>query len=218
MRSKITFLLTAGAMLTGAVNGRAQINFTQITNGAIVNDQGAFTRAVWGDFRNSGFLDLFVSRYDDAPSVFYWNDGNGAFTKLAGADPVLDVAYHTGAAAADYLNDGHLDLVVSSGGESPGPERNLLYHSNGDGTFTRLSGGGVTSLLGKFDACTWVDYDLDGFVDLFITDNGPNDAGGKNCSSTTTATAPSARSRPGRSSMTSGLDGGLCGPITTATG
>ena len=181
MRKELNFLATGAFLAAASIGLTQQISFTQITNGAIINDLGSYTRAIWGDFNNDGLLDLFVSNYDNHGSnVFYWGNGGGTFTKLTQGDPVQDAAEHTGAAGADYDNDGYLDLVVSAGGGSSNARRNLLYHNNADGTFSRVSGGVVTNQLGYFDACTWADYDNDGFIDLFVTNNGLNDSGGQN--------------------------------------
>jgi enediyne biosynthesis protein E4 len=177
MKTKLVFLTVA--MMAAVNTGFSQaVAFTQITNGAIATDLGTYTRSAWGDFNNDGYLDLFVSNWDHRTNVFYWNNGDGTFTKLTQGDPVQDADYHTGAAAADFDNDGYLDLLVSTGGPSAA-SRNLLYHNNGDGTFSRVSGGIVTNQLGFFNACTWADYDNDGYVDLFITDTGDasNDGG-----------------------------------------
>jgi hypothetical protein len=70
-----------------------------------------------------------------------------------------------GCAWGDFDNDGYLDLFVTNGGGQNG-----LFHNNGDGTFSRiLSGAPVTD--GKantvFNICSWIDYDNDGFLDLF---------------------------------------------------
>jgi hypothetical protein len=185
MKTNKKLLLILGIFLNVLASGKAQTTFTKITNGAIVTDLGTYTRGAWGDFNNDGFLDLFVSSADgdsddNRPNVFYLNNENGTFTKVTQGDPVQDAAFHTGAAAADYDNDGNLDLLVSEGveylGEAAG--HNLIYHGNGDGTFSRASGGGLTNQLGSFDACAWADYDNDGFVDVLITDDGRNGNGG----------------------------------------
>jgi enediyne biosynthesis protein E4 len=73
-----------------------------------------------------------------------------------------------GAAWGDYDNDGHLDLIVTAG--NPDITHNVLYHNNGDGTFSPITSGAIyedTSLFG-FHAPSWGDYDSDGFLDLFI--------------------------------------------------
>jgi hypothetical protein len=93
----------------------AQTAFTQVTTGDIVNDLGVYTRPVWADFNNDGWLDLFVSGFLDRTNVFYLNNGDGTFTKRTQGNPVLDVDFHSGCAAGDYDNDGQLDLLVSAG-------------------------------------------------------------------------------------------------------
>ena len=75
------------------------------------------------------------------------------------------VAYINGMAAAwgDYDNDGHLDLFISNQ-----DGRNLLYHNEGDGSFTRITGIPAVSLSRHSSSCMWVDYDNDGDLDLFV--------------------------------------------------
>ncbi len=176
MKNK-TLCLMFSALLTTTLGSRAQTTFSKITTGPIVTDQGNFTRAAWGDFRNRGLLDLFVSSWGGT-NLLYWNNGDGTFTKVTQGDPVQDGAEHTGAVAADFLNAGHLDLLVSATGATA--QRNQLYVNNGAGLFSRAGGGALTNQLGFFDACTGADYDNDGRLDLFVTDNGPNQTGARN--------------------------------------
>jgi hypothetical protein len=63
----------------------------------------------------------------------------------------------------DYDNDGYLDLFMAS---TPGND--VLYHNNGNGTFTRILTGDPVNDSGGY-SCAWVDYDNDGFLDLFVT-------------------------------------------------
>jgi enediyne biosynthesis protein E4 len=158
----------------------AQATFTKIITGNIVTDVGSHVRSAWDDFNNDGFLDLFISNWANRTNVFYRNNGNGTFTKITEGGPVQDRDYHTGAVWGDYDNDGNLDLLVSAGVQAPTARRNQLYHNNGDGTFNAVSGGGITNPLGFFNGCSWADYDNDGLLDLFITNDGDsNDGGGK---------------------------------------
>jgi hypothetical protein len=125
---------------------------------------------VWADFNNDGFLDLFVSGFEDEKNVFYLNNGDGTFSKRTQGAPVEDVDFHSGCAAGDYDNDGQLDLLVSAGIIAPSARRNVLYQNLGGAMFG-TAGDGITNQLGHFDACAWADYDGDGFLDLVITDS-----------------------------------------------
>jgi FG-GAP-like repeat len=133
---KAKFFVTLGVFLAVLASGQAQITFTRITNSPVATDMGSFTRCVWGDFHNSGFIDLFVNNYNGT-NVFYKNNGDGTFTKISTGDPVQDLDYHTGTAGADFDNDGHLDLLVAAGIQAPGPRPLKLYQNNGDGTFSQ---------------------------------------------------------------------------------
>lgn len=175
-----TLILATGVLLTAFVESHAQPTFTQVTNEPIVTDSGMFILGAWADFHNDGFLDLFLSNWNGRTNVFYRNNGNGTFTKITQGPPLLDPDYHTAAAAADYDNDGYPDLMVGSGAAST-LSHIFLYHNNGDGTFNPVSGGILTNQLGEWGNASWMDYDNDGFVDLFVTNFGDqNGDGGTN--------------------------------------
>jgi hypothetical protein len=171
---KIGFL--AFAMLAAVNAGWSQqTNFAQITDGDIVNDQGIWIGCAWGDFHNSGFLDLVVANLFGTNA--YYENNNGMFIKISQGDPVQDADYGVGALAADYDNDGNLDLAFTSGAFYS-LSHNRLYHGNGDGTFSQASGGVVTNLAAYFGPGAWGDYDNDGFVDLLVLNHGTANANG----------------------------------------
>jgi hypothetical protein len=93
----------------------------------------------------------------------YRNNGNGTFTDVTDAAGVGgNGVFSSGCSAADYDNDGHVDLYVLNYG------RNILYHNNGNGTFTDVSAkSGIDDARWSLSA-TWFDYDNDGFLDVFI--------------------------------------------------
>ena len=178
MKTRTTLIVTTGVVLAFLVRGHAQTNFTQITNGAIVSDSGRFVGCAWGDFHNSGFQDLIVCNSIGGSNVYYRNNGDGTFTKIFQGDPVQDADYHIYAGAGDYDNDGNLDLFVTAGAYAPSAKHNRLYHNNGNGSFSNVSGGGVTNQLGHFGPGVWADYDNDGFLDLFVANHGVSNANG----------------------------------------
>ncbi len=92
----------------------------------------------------------------------YRNDGQLRFTDVTDAAGVAGVGYAMGAAAADYDNDGHVDLFVA------GVPRNQLLRNRGDGRFEDVtSQAGIAS--GEWAvAAAWLDYDNDGRLDLFV--------------------------------------------------
>jgi hypothetical protein len=130
------------------------------------------------DFDNDGWMDIFFSNGAKLPGMektgtnfdnaLLRNKGDGTFedvtlkTGLAGKQ----TGYNFGVAAADYDNDGHEDLFVASAG------RNTLYHNNGDGTFTDVTGGSGLDHKPKdvlSVGAAWFDFDQDGLLDLIVT-------------------------------------------------
>ena len=133
------------------------------------------------DYNNDGLLDIFLvngGRVDpmhpdnfDRHDPRYWNrlyrqNKDGSFTDVteqAGLANAGDGNYGMGVAVGDYDNDGYPDLYITNYG------KNILYHNNGDGTFTDVTakagvaGGGWSVSAGFFD------YDNDGKLDLFVT-------------------------------------------------
>jgi len=99
----------------------------------------------------------------------YHNEGNGGFTRVS-TGPMLAAPVGGGSRACgwgDYDNDGYLDLF-----EVNYNAPNRLFHNNGDGTFTQITNAvfnndANANIYGQ--TCSWVDYDNDGFLDLFVT-------------------------------------------------
>src|SRR5438034_7304361 len=117
-----------------------------------------------GDFDQDGHDDVyFVNQL--GPNRLYRNKGDGTFTdvtKQAGVG--LGDRVCVAAAWGDYDNDGYPDLFVTStrGG-------NVLFHNNGDGTFTNVTRKAGVSLVAHSQTAAFFDYDNDGYLDLFVT-------------------------------------------------
>jgi len=145
--------------------------FAKVTTGPLVNSGRTSTTSVWGDYDNDGNLDVFVANFGSQGSFLFHNNGNGSFTGITTGSVVSDGGNSHGCAWADYDNDGNLDLFVANVTE----EKNFLFRGNGDGTFVRQTTGSiVTDKLAAAIAGAWGDYDNDGDLDLFVTDQETN--------------------------------------------
>jgi hypothetical protein len=124
------------------------------------------------DYNRDGFVDLFFvngRRFDDtsqAPptSHLYRNNGDETFTDVTEKGGLTYSGWGQGVCVADYDNDGYDDLFVTYYG------KNRLYHNNHDGTFSDLAEkAGVAGNDGRWNTgCAFLDYDRDGWADLFV--------------------------------------------------
>ncbi|HXJ43157.1 MAG TPA: CRTAC1 family protein [Bryobacteraceae bacterium] len=134
------------------------------------------------DYNNDGLLDVFFVNSGQLnaaqqtaafgrASERYWNrlyrqNKDGSFTDVtaaAGLSTAGDGNYGMGVATADYDNDGFTDLYVTSYG------RNILYHNNGNGTFSDVTAKAGVASPGWSVSAGFFDYDNDGKLDLFVT-------------------------------------------------
>ena len=126
------------------------------------------------DYDHDGWLDIYLTngtRFDakwepgkEPTSHLYKNNRDGTFTDVTANSGLARTGWQTGVCVGDYDNDGWDDLFCCFWGH------NILFHNNGDGTFTD-----VTREAGVYDekirwgaGCTWLDYDRDGRLDLFV--------------------------------------------------
>jgi len=117
-----------------------------------------------GDFDGDGFEDVyFVNQL--GPNALYRNKGDGTFEDVtAKAGVGLGDRVCVGATFADYDNDGHLDLFVTStrGG-------NVLFKNMGDGTFKDVTKESHLELVAHCQTAAFFDFDNDGYLDLIVT-------------------------------------------------
>ena len=121
------------------------------------------------DYDNDGWLDIAItSAYGG--SNLYHNNGDGTFTDVS-VSSGLDTATNTFAVVAgDYNNDGFTDLYITRAGFYVGEGQ--LFRNNGDGTFTDVTEqAGLKDVWGPAFTASWVDYDGDGLLDLFVANN-----------------------------------------------
>jgi hypothetical protein len=152
-------------------------NFGSQKLGSLLESTGA--GCVWFDYNNDGFPDLYVASgkpleggihpypLKQPPATpphnhLYRNNGDGTFTDVTDKAGVAANIYGMAAVAADYDNDGFIDLFVTGYGKA------ILFHNNGDGTFTDVTSKAGIQVEGWSISSTWLDYDRDGCVDLFV--------------------------------------------------
>ena len=138
--------------------------FTRITEGIVVNDLGNSAGVSWGDYDNDGDFDLFVANWGGENNFLYQNNGDASFTKITTGVIVNDGGHSVAGAWGDADNDGDLDLFVTNDYN----ENNCFYENNGNGSFTKLFEGSFVNDGGRSNGATWVDYNMDGFLDLFV--------------------------------------------------
>ncbi len=126
------------------------------------------------DYDNDGWLDIYLTNGDrldahwppgKAPtSHLYKNNRDGTFTDVTEKSGLGRTGWQTGVCVGDYDNDGWDDLFCCFWGH------NILFHNNGDGTFTDVTHkAGLYQEQVRWGAgCTFLDYDRDGHLDLFV--------------------------------------------------
>jgi len=161
------------------VTARARIDFVnQFCDDRIANivESNGSGVAVF-DYDNDGLMDLYLVNPGPMPGVthetpgtrrqpnrLFHNNGNGTFTDVTEKVGVGGSGFGVAAAAADYDGDGFVDLyVVNADG------KNILYHNNGNGTFTDVTDkAGVGNEGGNGIGATWLDVNNSGRLDLYV--------------------------------------------------
>jgi hypothetical protein len=173
--------------------------FTDVTLKAGVAHSGWGQGCCIGDYDNDGWDDLFVTYF--GKNVLYHNNGDGTFTDVTEKAGVggNGKRWNTGCAFVDYDRDGKLDLFVANYidmdlATAPVPEsgpclyksvmvacgppglqggKNILFHNNGDGTFTDVSDkSGILGANGTYGlGVLTADFDNDGWPDIYVADD-----------------------------------------------
>ncbi len=171
--------------------------FTDVTDHAGLRGAGYSMGAAAADFDNDGWTDIYVTGINR--NMLYRNNHDGTFTDVtdhagvSGVTPEAKKLLAVSAAWIDYDNDGRLDLFVTNYLDwspetskvcgAPGKrlscppslypgEPNILYHNNGNGTFTDVSAAmGIAGQIGKGMGVAIADYDGDGWMDIFVAND-----------------------------------------------
>lgn len=148
------------------------LNFTNVTVAAgFSNFIVLYTYgATFGDIDNDGDLDLFLSNKDVSgtiPNKLYRNNGDGTFSDISFAAGISLTGHSTFCASFfDYDNDGFQDIYMSNDRFA---NTNILYKNNGNSTFTDVSAISGANIAANAMSTTIVDFNYDGWLDIYIT-------------------------------------------------
>ena len=161
-------------------NGNGTFSISQLTPQVALADVNT-GGAVWADYDNDGWLDLYVLNH--GANTLFHNDGGGGFTDVTMSAGVGDAGKGTTATWGDYDGDSYLDLYIvnwSCFPECGDPNitrehdaaRDTLYHNQGDGTFVDVTDLlEYNLLLGAGFSASFTDYDSDGDPDIYVVND-----------------------------------------------
>jgi hypothetical protein len=145
--------------------------FTDIAPALKIDDNRLAGGAITDDFNNDGFIDLMLTSWAAShPMKYYENQGDGTFTDKTTQSGLTGITGGLNMIQADYNNDGYTDVFVLRGAwlEKLGVHPNSLLKNNGNGTFTDVTHKSGLLSLHPTQTAVWADFNLDGWIDLFI--------------------------------------------------
>ena len=182
--------------LTVNADGTRALKFTDVTAASGIDANAYGMGVATGDFDNDGCIDLYVTTL--GRNQLFHNSCNGTFTDVSKSSRTDDSGWSSSAAFVDYDRDGWLDLFVghylnystdtnikcySVNGRSDycpphvySAQPSHLFHNNRDGTFTdATAAAGMSSEFGPALGVVTADFNGDGWIDIYVTNDGqPN--------------------------------------------
>ena len=179
-----------------AADGTRTVRLTDVTDESRIDARAYGFGAAAGDFDNDGWVDLYLTQF--GRDLVYRNNGDGTFTEVSREIGIDDEAWSSSASFVDVNRDGWLDLYVGhylryrtdvntrcfapSGAldyctpKSYQPLPDRLYLNRGDGTFVDATArAGIGREFGPTLGISTADFDRDGWVDIFVANDGRED-------------------------------------------
>jgi hypothetical protein len=170
--------------------------FTDVTSQARISQTGWAFGVCVADYDNDGYRDFYLTAY--GPNRLYRNNGDGTFEERAGEAGVAQTGWGTNCAFGDYDRDGNVDLYVANyltfdrdviapreegacvymgatvfcGPKGLDGEADVLYHNDGDGSFTDVTlDAGITDPGHYGFGVVFSDFDNDGWPDIYVAND-----------------------------------------------
>jgi len=154
----------------------SDISFEETTLKSAINYTGSSWSGGWRDYNNDGYVDLWVSNHGGKPTL-YVNSGDGSFSNgqaILGNSAIRD---GHGVAWADIDNNGYADLIEIVGAAlGTGEGSNQLFINDGIKLKENAQAAGLSYPAGRGRVPLWLDYDLDGLLDILIMNQSRMDA------------------------------------------
>jgi hypothetical protein len=151
-------------------NGAPSFTFTRVDTTGLTTGAEFSIPGAWADYNNDGLEDLFIGNAGNQNNSLFTNHGNLFFTKSLFSDGRSTL----GASWGDYDNDGNMDLFQA---DYLG-QKSILYHNSGAPNYTLVpvDTGIVSNDPGSWVGSGWGDYDNDGYLDLYVANDGGHGA------------------------------------------
>lgn len=156
-------------------NGPPAWDFTEVTDEAGL--YGSVNSGAWADYDNDGWLDFYATAGVGRQDILWRNKGDGTFENVTvQAGNVYDNLNSQASGWGDYDGDGFVDLYVANYEvELSQGHMDILWHNNGDGTFTNVTASAGIDDYARFPfpypgrGVAWGDYDNDGDADIYVS-------------------------------------------------